>query len=141
LVSVGDLAAARRSLDRAAALARRSGAPAARATAAFVDGDLARRAGELEAARALRAAAAGDANLDPQLARAEAILALAGPAAAVTRELAERVARLARDAIDQGRRPLGWRLAALASALSGRAGLPNADLLELARRTFEQVRM
>ncbi|HXU63026.1 MAG TPA: protein kinase, partial [Polyangia bacterium] len=188
LVSVGDLAAARRSLDRAAALARRSGAPAARATAAFVDGDLARRAGELETAlvryaesrdafaaaglsdaaaaaaaarvevlvargqsaeaarglqeaRALRAAAAGDANLDPQLARAEAILALAGPAAAVTRELAERVARLARDAIDQGRRPLGWRLAALASALSGRAGLPNADLLELARRTFEQVRM
>ena len=48
LVSIGDLPAARRSLDRAAALARGSGAPAALATAAFVEGDLARRAGDAE---------------------------------------------------------------------------------------------
>ncbi|HXJ22139.1 MAG TPA: sigma 54-interacting transcriptional regulator [Polyangia bacterium] len=49
-VSLGDLPAARRALDRAAPLARASGAAAAAATASFVEGDLARRAGDPEGA-------------------------------------------------------------------------------------------
>ncbi|HVT06288.1 MAG TPA: sigma 54-interacting transcriptional regulator, partial [Polyangia bacterium] len=187
LVSIGDVAAARRSLDRAAALARGSGAPAALATAAFVEGDLARRARDFESALARytesrdgfaaagtteAAAAAGaarvealaalgriaearaaldDARLrrgddpddpdDPNLARAEGVLALAEPTAARPSELADRLARLARATAAQGRRPTAWRLAALAAAVAARAGRSAADMLDLARRTFEEVRM
>ena len=184
LVSIGDLSAARRSLDRAAALARGSGAPAALATAAFVEGDLARRAGEPESAlarytesrhgfaaasanEAAAAAAAARAEVlaalgrlvdaraalddarvlrgsntdDPNLARAEAVLALADSPSSRPAELADRLERLARSAAQKGRRPIAWRLAALAAAVAGRAGRSAGDMLDLARRTFEEVRM
>ncbi len=188
LVSIGDLPAARRSLDRAAALARGSGAPAALATAAFVEGDLARRAGAPDAALAryaesrdgfaaanandaaaaaaaaraevlvalgriadARAAlddarllrvSAGSAELeDPNLARAEAVLALADSTASSATELVDRLTKLARMAAQQRRRPNAWRLAALAAAVAARAGRSAADMLDLARRTFEEVRM
>jgi transcriptional regulator with GAF, ATPase, and Fis domain len=187
-VSLGDLAAARRALDRAAPLARASGAAAASATAAFVEGDLARRAGDPEAASAryaesragylvagdrasASAAASSQAEVlaarqdpvvarrvldeardlrgpgaedDPALARAQGVLALAGalPAgAAGPGELVSRLARLARSAADQGRRPAAWRLAALAGTLATRAGLPAGDSFDLARRLYEEVRM
>ena len=49
-VELGDLAAARRALDRALGLGVEGRASRARATAAFVEGDLARRRGEIDAA-------------------------------------------------------------------------------------------
>jgi transcriptional regulator with GAF, ATPase, and Fis domain len=49
-VELGDLAAARRALDRALGLAADGRASRSRATASFVEGDLARRRGEIDAA-------------------------------------------------------------------------------------------
>ena len=49
-VELGDLAAARRALDRALGLGAEGRASRARATASFVEGDLARRRGEIDAA-------------------------------------------------------------------------------------------
>ena len=191
LVSMGDLSAARRSLDRAAPLARDSGAPGALATAAFVEGDLARRAGDpesalaryaesrdgfaaasskeaaaaaaaaraevlaalgrvvdarsaLDDARALggsTAGAAADGDDDPNLARAEAVLALNDSASSRPTGLADRLAKLARAAAQQRRRPIAWRLAALAAVVAAREGRGADDMLDLARRTFEEVRM
>jgi transcriptional regulator with GAF, ATPase, and Fis domain len=186
-VELGDLAAARRALDRALGL-EGAGARRAQATIACVEGDLARRRGEIEVAlghyrrsaaayreagqptgavtalvaasetlaRAGRAPDAermlaeavrtqetlGDASEQPELARARAVLSLAGagePSAAA----AQTLERLARAAWARARRPMAWRLAALAGRVAGRAGAAAQAraALDFARTTFEEVRM
>ncbi|HSS38007.1 MAG TPA: sigma 54-interacting transcriptional regulator, partial [Polyangia bacterium] len=91
----------------------------------------------LDDARVLR----GSTPDAPNLARAEAVLALADSPPSRPAELADRLETLARAAAQQGRRPIAWRLAALAAAVAGRAGRSAGDMLDLARRTFEEVRM
>ena len=102
-------------------------------------GRIAEARAALDDARALRGGA-GAAD-DPNLARAEAVLALADPRASSATELVDRLAKLARAAAQQRRRPNAWRLAALAAAVGRRAGRSAGDMLDLARRTFEEVRM
>jgi len=194
-VELGDLSAARRALERAQGLGGQGGPTRAAATAAFVQGDLARRAGQREAAVAhYRAAAAlfervaqpasgasallasveplvgagqieaarlafaeaarlrgaesrspgspGDSADDPELLRAQAILALAEPdRAPPPAELAERLFELARRT--RAHRPRAWRLAALAARLGARGAAPDRarEALGLARVIFQEVRM
>jgi serine/threonine-protein kinase PknK len=96
LVQLGDLAGARRALDRARRESAARGTAVARALVSFVEGDLARREGRLDAAAAAYAEAAarflesGQARraASATLARAEA-LALAGRAADAHDALAE----------------------------------------------------
>ena len=194
-VELGDLAAARRALDRAIGLGAGSRAGRAAATAAFVEGDLARRRGEIEPAlahyrrsaaiyrdaahlpdaasallavaetlavagrpadarrafaeaTALRAQAGGDAGAaddpdDPDLARAEAHLALAEGGGEAPGALAARLDRLARQAQVRARRPAAWRLAALAGRLAARAGATGEAraAFDFARTVWKEVRM
>jgi transcriptional regulator with GAF, ATPase, and Fis domain len=99
LVSLGDLAGARRALERARAESASRGVVLVEALAAFVEGDLARRAGKLEAAASAYAAAESrfhDARqprraASAALARAEA-LALAGRAAEAAQARADALA-------------------------------------------------
>ena len=187
-VELGDLAAARRALDRAVGLAAGGRSGRAAATAAFVEGDLGRRRGEIEAALAhYRQSAAlyreaaypqgavsallavaetlavagrpadarrafaeavevrGQAGApgDPDLARAEAHLALAEGGGAAPGALAARLDRLARQAEARARRPAAWRLAVLAGRLAARAGATSEAraAFEFARTVWKEVRM
>ena len=77
-VEIGDLAAARRALDRALALGEDRRTAGARATATFVEGDLARRRGDLAAALAhYRRSAAMFADAGQPAGAASAFLILA----------------------------------------------------------------
>ena len=194
-VELGDLAAARRALDRALGLVAegRASRAIAIATATFVEGDLARRRGEIEAAighyrqsaavfrDVAQPAAAASALLavaetlagagrsadarqalteatelgrtagspvdpaddDPGFARAQAILALADGGGEAPAKLAQKLARLARQARDRSRRPAAWRLAALAGRLAARAGASaeSRAAFDFGRTVFEEVRM
>jgi serine/threonine-protein kinase PknK len=189
-VELGDLSAARRAIDRAHGLAAGGGATRVVATAAFVRGDLAQRAGEVEVAVARyreaatafaeigQPAGAGSALLaaaqalasagrpeeargalteaerlrgptstaadDPELARLQAILALAdGSSDESLAALAQRLVALARRARARAHRPAAWRLAALAARLAARARAEETSrvALDLGRAIFEEVRM
>jgi transcriptional regulator with GAF, ATPase, and Fis domain/Tfp pilus assembly protein PilF len=190
-VELGDLAAARRALDRALGLGAEGRARRAPATASFVEGDLARRRGEIDdavghyrqsaglfndlgqhagaasAAFAIAETLAGAGRLadarralteaerlrvmppepsdDPELARAQALLALAeeGAGGDASAALAEQLHRLARQTRARSRRPMAWRLAALAGRLAARAGdaAEARAAFDFGRTVFEEVRM
>jgi serine/threonine-protein kinase PknK len=189
-VELGDLSAAGRAIERARGLATEGVASRALATATFVEGDLARRAGQIEPAVACyRSAAAlfvdlaqpsasasallacaealaaggrpsegraalaealrlrgseADLASDPEIARVEAVLALADAGGEESPAvLGRRLAALARVAQARAHRPRAWRLAALAGRLSARAGAPDEAraALDLAREIFQEVRM
>jgi len=186
LVHVGDLAAARRALERARGLARERKLTLPLAAATFVEGDLALRAGQpAEAVAGYRSAAAaftdggqphraasalcaaaeaaaaagrpdegrrivGEADAlsppaddDAERARVLAALALADGAGEPAGDAADRLARLARRVRAGERRPLAFRLAALAGRLAERAGDRNklTDARRFARTTMEEIRM
>ncbi len=87
-----------------------------------------------------------DPSDDPELARAHAILALAegaGGGGGAPAGLADRLNRLAREARARGRRPMAWRLAALAGRLAARAGAAAEAraAFDFGRTVFEEVRM
>jgi transcriptional regulator with GAF, ATPase, and Fis domain/tetratricopeptide (TPR) repeat protein len=81
---------------------------------------------------------------DPEIARTQAILALAdagGDESAAA--LGHRLAELARRARAHARRPRAWRLAALAGRLAARASAPEEAraAFDLARAIFQEVRV
>ena len=153
LVQLGDAAGARRALDRARTESAARGTAVARALVAFVEGDLARREGRLDAASAAYAEAAarfvesGQARraASARLARAEA-LALAGQPAEAGEALADALAagkldahapdvelaqtetRLALAGVDVGQAdaPLARRALVLARVAGARAQRPGA---------------
>jgi transcriptional regulator with GAF, ATPase, and Fis domain/tRNA A-37 threonylcarbamoyl transferase component Bud32 len=160
LLQLGDLAGARRLLDRARDEAARRGGATVTALLAFVDGDLARREGRLEAAAASHAraaelfAAAGQPAraASATLTRAET-LALAGQREAAAQALAagratrdpddaETLAAAARLALaggdaGEGAAALAPRAEAAARALAARGHRPGAwRLALLAARLF-----
>jgi transcriptional regulator with GAF, ATPase, and Fis domain len=150
----GDLARREGRLSQAVALYRAAagrfvevGQPRRAASALLAATEILALTGELAAAAAALAEAAGlradDGGDDPEVASAEARLALAGGAVADLRALADRVAARAAEALAHCRRPVGWRLGTLAARLYHRAVAADRAqaALSTARQVFEEVRM
>jgi serine/threonine-protein kinase PknK len=107
LVQLGDLPGARRALDRARAESTRGGAALVEALVAFVEGDLARRQGDVDAADASYRAAATRFLASGQIRRAASaactraeVLAMEGRSAEASAAFAEALAALDADAAD-----------------------------------------
>jgi serine/threonine-protein kinase PknK len=142
-VEVGDLPAARRAIERARGLAAGSGSARALATASFVEGDLARRAGHVEAAVAFyRSAASTFVELAQPSAAVGALLAAAETLAAAGRADEGRAALLEAEQLDDaGADPANHPdLARTRATVALAAGRDGDSPLTLSRRLSELAR-
>jgi transcriptional regulator with GAF, ATPase, and Fis domain/Tfp pilus assembly protein PilF len=150
-VELGDLAAARRALDRALGLVPdgRASRAIAIATATFVEGDLARRRGEIEAAVGhYRQSAAVFRDVAQPAAAASALLAVAetlagaGRSADARRALAEatELGCTAGSPADPGQDDPGFARAQAILALADGGGEAPAELAEKVERLARQAR-
>ncbi|HEY4392973.1 MAG TPA: sigma 54-interacting transcriptional regulator [Polyangia bacterium] len=140
-VEVGDLPAARRALDRAVGLGGDARAGGARATAAFVEGDLARRRGDVESALGhYRRSAAGFRESAQPTAAMSAVLALGEVAAAAGRLVEAREALAEAEQLHARAEPLPPELArarALLALAEGGGDSPAVRAAELERLAHE----